>query len=368
MKNNTDIIKRTLICAVLCTAFLLAVNAQDDTYEFISPDNENIEYMGRISRAGSGNIRFTYPGVSIFANFEGTSIRMKTNCNSGYFMVEIDGAKAFKVKSGVTDSIVTLAEGLTYGEHEARIMYAVEGYELRPEFRGFYVDKGCHLAQAPVLPERKIEFIGNSMTCGYGIESDNPKDPFTYATENHYYTYAAETARRLHAQHLVVARSGIGIYRNYGAPKEGSKDCMPAMYEQTLFNDSTQLWDHSLYIPDVVCVNLGTNDVSLNNYDTRLLTDAYRRFVRHLRDIYPNAKIVLLTGSMLSGKPLKDVKEALDTVQRECLRNGDTQIYRFDMSPQTGSLGMGANYHPSKRQHQKMASELTEYLREITKW
>lgn len=83
-------------------------------------------------------------------------------------------------------------------------------------------------------PNVGLNFIGNSITCGYGVESENPKDPFTYDTENHFYTYAARTARALKAQHLVVARSGIGIYRNYAGPRSGSKDCMPAMYEQVL--------------------------------------------------------------------------------------------------------------------------------------
>ena len=47
---------------------------------------------------------------------------------------------------------------------------------------------------------------------------------------------------------------------------------------------------------------------------------------------------------------------------------GDKEVYRFDMSPQTGSLGIGASYHPSMRQHQKMASELTAFLKKLMKW
>lgn len=113
-----------------------------------------------------------------------------------------------------------------------------------------------------------------------------------------------------------------------------------------MFTDPTELWDHSLYTPDVVCVNLGTNDTGDGKYDFGLLTDGYRKFVSHLRDIYPKAKIVLLSGSMLSGKPLDDVKRAMDTVVSERKQAGDSEVYRFDMSPQTGALGYGANWHP----------------------
>ena len=41
---------------------------------------------------------------------------------------------------------------------------------------------------------------------------------------------------------------------------------------------------------------------------------------------------------------------------------GDTLVYRFDFSPQTGDLGYGAGWHPSKKQHQRMAEELITFL------
>ena len=216
--------------------------------------------------------------------------------------------------------------------------------------------------------EKRVVFIGNSITCGYGIESTDPKEGFSDETENHYYSYAAITARNLQAQHLVVARSGIGIYRNYGAPKTGSKDNMPSMYEQTLFGVPSEKWNFAKYTPDVVCVNLGTNDTSLNNYDRDFLVNGYRNFLITLRKHYPNAKIVFLTGSMLLGQALEHVKYAMDDVVREARIAGDKQVYRFDMSWQTGDLGYGADYHPSKWQHEKMAGELTAYLRGLMNW
>lgn len=365
--NYQQTLRKLLSAAILCFGLYISANAQEDK-TFIAPSDANIVYMGRISTTQPGSVRFTYPGVSIMANFEGTSLQMAVKKNSGGFMVEIDNFPAYRIDFGENDSIKTLAEGLPQGIHSARIMYVIEGYELKPAFRGFYLDKGCQLAQAPVLPQRRIEFIGNSITCGYGVESEDPSDPFSYETENHYYTYAAQTARLLNAQHLVVARSGIGIYRNYGAPKSGSRDCMPAMYEQTLFMDSTETWNHALYTPDVVCLNLGTNDMSLDNYDANLLEEGYRKFVKHLRTTYPKAQIVLLTGPLMNGKPLEIVKIALDKIADEHHRQGDTKVYRFDFSPQTGSLAIGASWHPSLRQHMKMASELTPFIQKITGW
>lgn len=352
-----------LFCASL---FFLACEAKEGT--IITPDNPHIIYSGRVSFADPQSPCFTYPGVQIQAIFEGTSIALRMKPNSGYFMIELDDKEPFKVNFTEMDSILTLAEGLADEQHNITVTLAYEGYQRRPAFRGFVLDPDKKLLPQPESSQRKIEFIGNSITCGYGNEAADGNAPFQDETSNHYYTYAAITARTFHAQSLVVARSGIGIYRNYNGPKTGSRDCMPAMYHQTLFTDDTETWDFNRYTPDVVCINLGTNDVSTQPYDTQLLEKGYRDFLQTVRKNYPQAKIILLTGSMLSGKALQDVQQALNNVVKEANESGDKAVYRFDFSPQNGSLGYGAHYHPSLAQHRKMATELIPFISEITGW
>jgi len=348
--------------------FQLAISCQAGTPVHIPASHPNISYIGRVSFTNPESPCFTYPGVQLRVIFEGTSLTMKAKPNSGYFMVEIDEQQPFKIAFLENDSIITLAEGLTDTSHEVRITLAYEGYLRRPEFRGFILDPGKTLPTAPVLPERKIEFIGNSMTCGYGVETEDPQAPFKDETENHYYTYAAITARAFDAQSLVVARSGIGIYRNYNGPVTGSPHSMPRMYNQTLFGDSTELWDFSRYIPDLVCINLGTNDVSTQPYDMQLFENAYRGFLATLRNNYPQTKIVILTGCMPNGKALGEVKNALNKLVEEASAAGDKNIYRFDMTTQDGKLGFGASWHPSKAQQNKMATELIPFIQQITGW
>ena len=336
---------------------------------FVPATDRHICYIGRTCIDPNGHVLFSYPGTQAVVSFSGTSLKMVVKPHSGYFMAQIDDAAPQKVSCmAETDSIISLAESLSCGNHIARIMYAVEGYDLHPAFHGFIVDAGSTLTDSPQQPARRIEFIGDSMTCGYGNEDDDPKHPFSYDTENHYHTYAAITARRLNAQHVVVARSGIGIYRNWGQPLEGSPDAMPAIYDRTLFYDSTYVWDYTRYTPQVVCINLGTNDTSQQRYDTTRMSAAYKTFVEHVRAKYHEAKIVLLSGSMLSGKSLADVRAAMDKAVAALRSEGDNEVYRFDMSPQDGSLGYGANYHPSLRQHERMATELTAFLRTLMQW
>ena len=143
---------------------------------------------------------------------------------------------------------------------------------------------------------------------------------------------------------------------------------MPAMYNQTLFNVSSEIWDFSRYIPDVVCINLGTNDTSTPGYDTNRLYNAYLAFHKTVRNNYPKAKIVWLTGCMLHGKSLSLVKNTLDRLSDTLHKAGDLEVYRFDMTPQTGELGYGASWHPSLLQQQRMADELTPFLRKLMSW
>ena len=336
----------------------------------IPADNPNIQYVGRICFDNPKQPRFTFPGVQINARFTGTSLKMLCKPQSGYFMVRIDEAEPFKVAfRGERDSVVTLATALTKGEHLVRVMYIIEGYELKPDFRGFVLDKDGELLDAPALPERRIEFIGNSITCGYGNESIEKTDPFEYETENHYYTYAQLTARNLEAMAHVVARSGIGVYRSYDGPKTGTPDnVMTTEYEYTNLYDRSERWDFSRYQPHVVCINLGTNDLSTNNYDVKLLKQAYKRFLKQVRGHNPQAKIVYLCGSMLVGKELEIARKTLDEVVEEAHKDGDKEVYRFDFTPQNGDLYYGASWHPSLWQHQKMAAELTAYLRTLMHW
>ena len=382
-KKISKFMKKLLILALLaigCQCGFAANKTFPLKGTFVSPADKHIRYTGRISFANPERPAWNFPGIQIVAAFEGTSLRMMAKPKSGYFMAQIDQAEPFKVAfRGERDSVVTLATALPDARHTVRLMYVIEGYEFFPEFWGFILDKGKQLAEAPALPTRKIEFIGNSITCGYGNEGMYRFQGFEYETENHYYSYASFTARALEAQHWVVARSGIGAYRNYNGPKTGNPESnMPVQYEYTgyawkpeLRQEATFLkekWDFSRYQPDVVCINLGTNDLSTPNYDAKLLKLNYHKLLKMVRQHNPKAKIVFLTGSMLYNEELKLQKQLLDEVTAEAQKAGDKEVYRFDMNPIDGEAFYGNDWHPNIYQDEKMAGELTPYLRKLMNW
>lgn len=337
---------------------------------FVSALDENIRYVGRVSMASGQYARFGYPGVQIRAVFQGSSLKMKMKPNSGYYMVEMDEEKPFKIHCPEKDSVMTVMEGLVPGLHRVTVTFITEGLLHRPQFWGFLLDDDCCLPCPPQMPSHSIEFIGNSITCGFGIEGASEKERFRYSTQNQYYTFAAITARRLDAQCVVVARSGIGMYRNCRGKLLGDKEIMPAVYPYTIYGTSGEEWDFSRFTPEVVCINLGTNDTSGPSYRIDLFLSNYIQFYHMLRSHYPQAKIVLLSGTMIKAGSdrERDLNRALDQVVDAARMDGDAEVYRFDMTPEDGSLGWGSAWHPSMRRHAQMADELTAFLQKITGW
>lgn len=347
---------------------------------FIPASDPLFTYVGRVVLPHKGqktpSAAFTYPGVQIHAVFRGSSVSMKTKPGSGFFMVEIDSLPPYKVESTKRDSLVLLAKnlsattlrGIPAESHRLTITYINEGLIMKPVFYGLQLDAGCTLTGKPVLPKRSIEFIGNSITCGLGNEGDNSEKKHTYDKQNQYYTFAAIAARGLNAQCWVVARSGMGIYRNtLGNPKGDAKN-LQAYYPYTLFGTDGERWDFSRNTPDLVCINLGTNDTTNPSYDVQLLSDAYVRFIHTIRGHYPHATIVLLTGTMVRGKRLEDIQTAQRQAMARLRGEGETNVHRFDFTPDDGSLGYGMFKHPNVARNRQMAAELVPFLRKLMKW
>lgn len=341
-----------------------AINVMPQT-KHVEADNENIRYEGRINFTDAKAPTMGYPGTTITACFTGTSVAMKMKPGSGYFMVSVDDKDLHKIHFGETDSVLSIATGLPQGRHTVKAMLVTEQYEQHAVFNGFLIDDDAELLDMGKDNRTLIEFIGDSMTCGYGTEASDWSIHYDPSNSNFFYTYAAIIARELNLRLTVVARSGIGAYRNYNGKYDGG--IMPQWYDYTLIYDKSQLWNSAGNIPDILCIDLGTNDFSTTGWDAELYRQGYEKFVRHLRSLYPDTKIVILSGCMLNGEQLELQNAALDKIYNTLKAEGDNSVYRFDFTPQNGSLGYGADYHPSKAQHRKMANELIPFLRTLQK-
>ncbi len=330
-----------------------------------------ITYVGRVEHDETGAVRFCLPGVQIQTEFVGCYVAMEVTPRSGYFMIEIDDRAPYKIKCHSNEGITEIESDLPRRRHKLCITYCNEGEKGVVVFRGLLFDSRGKIKKNREIPRRKIEFIGDSITCGYGVE-DFSEEKYMPCQEvnNAYYSFALQTARRLKSQCLLTARSGICLHYDRYLVGGGIFHNLRTCYPYTLFTkkDDAELWKFDKNVPDVVCINLGTNDSAMPKFDKEELTDAFIEFVRETRSRYGNAKIVLLSGPMCTGEHLENILYVLNKTQKIIKEGGETNVFRFDFTPADGSLGYGTCHHPSLKQHTKMADELTSYLRTLMHW
>jgi hypothetical protein len=347
---------------ILSVAFFSCTSAQKS----IDADNPNIEYTGRIDFSNPKTPVFSFSGISIRAQFTGTSIAMKLAGDQNFFEIILDGQPLYKLKVNNTKTVYELASGLKDTIHEIEIFKCTEVLFGKSVFSGFLIDNNGSIKQPTDKREKLIEFIGNSITCGYGNEGPLG-GKFSDSTENHFLTYAAITSRTFEARHLAVCRSGIGIYRNWAGPQAVNPDCMPIVYKQIFINQTKPQYKFQEK-PDVICIDLGTNDFSLGKGDSALYVSNFFLFIDSLQKLNKNTDIVLLLGSMMNGDDLIKVRRYLQYIAKTSSDKGNGKVMFFEMSVQDGNLGIAIDYHPSVQQHIKNGSELIGFLHSTYGW
>jgi len=156
----------------------------------------------------------------------------------------------------------------------------------------------------------------------------------------------------------------IGMLRNYNGPADGSPENMPAIYDRVIWQDPELAWDPAKFTPDVVCINLGTNDFSTSGVNQEKFAANYIAFAKMLIGRYPSARLVLLMGPMLNSEALKStLAEVVESVNKE----SPEKVSLFELSAQ-GAHGFGADGHPSQDQAKINGTELTKYLSNLMNW
>jgi len=304
-----------------------------------------VHFVGRVDDSDPGNVRFAWSGTGAVAKFNGTQVSARLSGGLDYTVV-VDGTVT-KPKLAAMSGTNVLATGLDARDHTVELYRRAEANQGVSVFMGFDFGDGTLLA--PPLPTRRLEFIGDSITCGYGDEGPDMNCGFTAGTENHYITYAALTARALGAELSTVAWSGKGVVCNYGDEADSCQNPLPTYYDRTLPDEASSQWDFSRFVPDAVVVNLGTNDFSTAQDPSQMdFESAYSALLERVRDAYPSAHIFCTNGPLLSGTDLTTVMDYIDDVIATL---GDPEISSFAIPAQDGSDGYGCDWHPSAARH-----------------
>ncbi|TAH22545.1 MAG: hypothetical protein EAZ08_01350 [Cytophagales bacterium] len=347
---------------------------QDNT-QTISADNAKIQYTGRFDFANPKQPKFAWTGSQITFTFEGTFCNLLMNNfsegndktgkpNVNYFNILINNklVSVLKVENG--KNFYELAKDLPKGKYTVHIFKRTEASVGICEFIGFQIDKNGKVMDSPKKPKRKVEFIGDSITCGYGNEGDKKECPFTPETENGMMSYAAIMAQSVDAEYVTTCYSGRGVIQNYDKSKQGT---MPELYDLVYPQANSPQWKFDSGTPDAVFINLGTNDFAHEIPDSTSFVLSYNSLINKIVTNYPKAKVFCLAGSMMGGEKLKTIKNYLQQTVSYQHKKGNTKVYFFEMSSQ-GKLGYGCDWHPNVAQNQQNAKELIAFVKEKMKW
>jgi lysophospholipase L1-like esterase len=349
--------------------------ADDDQTNPDTDDNEPdpiptalVHYIGRFDTRDSAGPRFAWSGTGLVARFSGTGISITLSGSNNYFATFIDDDDEFTFATNSTSAkTYAIASGLAPGEHIVQVYRRTEAYFGVSQFRGFVVDQG-ELVPSVAPFEHTIEFVGDSITCGYGNEgppgcSGNPPQ-YQNATR----AWGSVTAKALSAEASLVAWSGKGMYSNYGGD---FTNVMPDLYDRALPEDPASTLQLTTRPPDVVVINLGTNDFSSNHPPLQTgadpsdraayiaaYTNAYKNFLTRLRTLYPSAPIFCAVGTM-SNAYKTEAQSAIDAT-------GDDDTFLVDLGIQ--SAPYGCDFHPTAATDAVMGNAMAEVIATRLGW
>ncbi len=344
----------------------------------IVPDAETVKLLGRtylddnntlwLSYSGSG-AEFTVTGKRAEITIAGDS-SVSGGSNYARIAIYVDGER-------VVDDMVDNAEEkylLFEGEEEKTATISIVKLSE-------CAMSSCGIAKIDVdgtvspTPEKDlyIEFIGDSITCGYGVDDEDKSHSFSTTTEDVTKAYAYKTAQKLSADYSMVSISGYGVVSGYTTSGEKvSAQTIPQYYDKLGFSynnfNGTKPEDIEWSFadnrkPDIIVLNLGTNDSSYcggSIEKSEEFAQGYIDFIKQIRENNPDASIVCAFGVM--GNSLYQYIEYACVLYTE--ETGDDNVYYVQLAPQDGSLGYAADWHPTEATHEVAAQTVVDFINE----
>jgi hypothetical protein len=378
--------------------------------------------VGRFDLKDPAKPRFDWSGTYMTARFEGPG-EVTWGAEAGVEMVfeqVIDGIDEQIVLGGLIEN-KTVTRKVGSGTHEILVVRSSEALYGDSSFIPFTFTGGSKQLP-PTVYARRIEYIGDSITCAYGNEGPNATCPYDIPirkvkneatglvedvkipeTQNIYLGYGSIAARKLSAQATTLCFSGKGVYQNYREACKGEGACapgkapddpdakttIPQYYLRTLATEKPEnggaLWDFSKERdedkPQVVLINIGTNDFArdlnqdsvADGIDLVKFRQSYKEFVQFVRTKRPTAEIFLAVPPMVTDKfPLdnarSDFRSVLGAVAADLNASGDAKVYSMELVEMGVRYGLGCDYHPNLEVHRIMADQVVGAIHAKTCW
>jgi len=316
--------------------------------------------MGRTEVAADGGVRFSYPGVSFFLNFEGTRLGAMAQASGEqtYLDVVVDG-KGRRIRLNSGRQTLALAEGLTAGPHTVEIVNRSETWQGNAALLSFDTDGAWRAA--PGLPARKLLLLGDSITCGAAVDRVAGETKAGASWANPRASYGMLMAKQLNAQVQLVCYGGRGLIRTWDGKTNDLN--LADYYNMALPTQPVAVpWNQRDYRPDAIVVAIGTNDMTIGIPEREQYVQAYVTLVRMLLRDHPQAQIMLTEGGMLH-----DEKQA-------ALRSYIAETVRLVGNPRVHAIastsypGDAIDAHPTKEQSISIANDLLPQVRAVMRW
>jgi len=370
--------KKTIITILSLFALLSSLSAAD-----FKATKENVKLLGRTYFDGEVSWNcYSATGASFVTDSSRVKVilsgDLKANgqpaasnsniCRIGIF---VDGERTHNILMQNPEEEILVYENKS-GSHEIKIVKLSESTSSSFGIKTISVDDGKSVSPSE-SKKLKIEFVGDSITCGYGVDDEDRNHHFSTTTEDATKTYAYKTAAALDADYSFVSCSGWGIISGYsGDGRIKSQQTMKMAYDKTgftytgfgkkAFMGQRLPWDFSQYQPDIVVINLGTNDASYTKRDAekcKAYEEGYIDFLKLIRTNNPNSKIVCTLGLMGSDLYM-NIQNAVKAYSAE---TGDTKVSCVKL-PQTPTYA--ADWHPTEKGHENGANVLTSALQKLS--
>lgn len=326
-------------------------------------DNPFIQYVGRIDFSNPKLPRFYTPGVYIKIAFTGKECYITLHDeelwgkNHNYISYQVDNQEIQRIKLTQKVNKIKVAEKLQDTTHILTICKSTESNIGYLELASIECKS---LVKLTSLPARKIEFIGNSITCGMGADaSEIPCGKGEWYDQNNAFeSYGVLTAQALNAQWHLTSYSGIGLMKSCC----DLKLTMPQVFNKINLRDNTIPWDFNRYIPDVLSICLGQNDGIQNS---EVFCRNYIVFIEQIRKHYPETTIILLSSPMADSQLRQAQMGYLTTVEKHFKTKGDKNIYHYVFAKQFKD---GCSFHPDRKEHEIIAKELVAFIQKTKNW
>ena len=329
---------------------------------FFSANNEAFRFVGRFDFSDPQTPRAWAPGAYIEVGFSGTFLEIEINdevrygTQHNYIEVIIDDLPPQRIQLKAEKNVLKIADDLPDGNHTLLICKNTESAIGYLEFVGI----SCRSVFSVAARTRKIEFIGDSITCGNGCDNSQTicGEGLWFDQHNAYLSFGPSVARELCADWQLCAVSGIGMTRSCC----GNTTTMPSVYDRIDLNADGALWEPVAAAPDLVVITLGQND---GLQDSTIFCSAYVDFITGLRKKYVATKIICCASPMANTELKPVMKNYVTAIATAMQHQGDTNVFSFAYE---GMYRSGCTSHPTADEHAAIAKELSPFIRTTMSW